>query len=264
MKKLLTLLPLSLVACGPSVTTLVAERRWDESVCAVGNQREAELAIPAIVDASHARFVVHEIGRSELGPIDDATLGDFFTRYAVYAVDTRVDPTSTTTQTITGSIEDGTKVRATEDFTAFTAEKMPDGHVEKQTVMSDAAPSKAFFAVLSVGLSLLVDDRPMTKLVDVWVPPTQEQIEAKAPRASKLATAFALPRATMPHYVVARSEPASVRVVVDTKSSGPCSAQATYRARLDTLKVDEWKYARDMKWVTLHASADGSVVNVDR
>jgi hypothetical protein len=265
MNRFLMLLPVTLVACGPSVTTLVAEKRWDESVCAVSNQREAELAIPAIVEASHARFVVHEIGRADLiTPLDDATLGDFFTRYAVYVVDTRADPTSTTTQTITGSIAYGKKVSAVEDFTSFTAEKMPEGHSEKQSQMTMAAPSKVLFAVLSGGLSLLVDDRPMTQVVDVWVPPTPEQIEAKAPRASKIAASFALTRSSMAHYVVPRSEPASVQIVVDAKSDKTCTGRAMYHARMDTLKIDEWKNVSDVKWTSIHTSADGNVVNVDR
>ena len=263
MKRILGLLSLSLFACGPSVTTLVAERRWDESVCAVSNEREAQLAIPTIVEASRARFVVHEITRSELGAIDDATLGDFFTRYVVYAIDTRVDPTSTTTQTITGSIEGVRTMRTTDDFAAFTAEKIPEGHSEKQSVLTDAAASKAFFAVLSVGLSLLVDDRPMTKVVDVWVPPSSTEIEASAPRATKLAVAFALAHATAPHYIVPRSDPASVEIVVGVKNDASCSATATYHARVDTLKLDDWKNVRDTKWVSLHTSGE-HVVTIER
>jgi hypothetical protein len=66
----------------------------------------------------------------------------------------------------------------------------------------------------------------------------------------------------MPHYVVPRSEPASVRVVVSA-GTGTCSAQATYRAKLDPATLDDWKYARDMKWSSLHASG-GHIVNVER
>ena len=263
MKHVLMLLPLCVLACGPSVTTLVAEKRWDESVCAIGNEREAELAIPAIVEATHARFVVHEIVRSDLGSIDDATIGDFFTRYAVYAVDTRVDPTSTTSQTITASIEDGKKVHTATDFSVYMGETIPEPHLEKQTVLTDAAASKAFLAFISVGLSLIVDDRPMTKLVDVWVPPTLEQIEKSAPRASKLAPSFAVVYAAAPHFVVSRSEQASVRIVVDANAGTSCSAQGTYHARLDTLKIDEWKYVQDTKWVGLHTTGN-HVVNVER
>ena len=129
--------------------------------------------------------------------------------------------------------------------------------------MTTAAPSKVLFALLSAGLSLIVDDRPMTQVVDVWVPPSPREIEASAPRASKLAVAFALAHATMPHYVIARSDRASVQVVVDVKNDASCSASARYHARLDTLKLDEWKNVHDTTWVSLHTSGQ-HVVNVER
>ena len=263
MKRILILLPLSLFACGPSVTTLVAQHRWNESVCAVSDEHEAELAIPAIVDASKARLVVHEIKREDALPVDDATLGDFLSRYAVYAVDTRIDAASGTSATIQGSIEGAKQVVTASDFAVFTGEKIPDGHMEKQSVLTSAAPSKAFFAFLTVGLSLLVDDRPMTQTVDVMVPPSPSEIEASAPRASKLAAAFGFVHAGAPHFVVARSDSASVRVDVDVKNDDSCTARASYEERLDTVKLETWTNLRDLKWVSLHTTGD-HVVDVDR
>lgn len=264
MKRILTLLSLSLFACGPSVTTLVAQHRFDESVCAVSDEREAALAIPAIVDASHARYTVREITRADLGPVDEATVGDFLSRYAVYAVDTRADPTSTTTQAVEGSIDGAKPVQTASDFVAFTAEKIPDGHTEKRTVLTDAAASKAFFAVLSVGLSLLVDDRPMTQVIDVAVPPSPDEIQASAPRAYKLAAAFALVDATAPHFVVPRSEPAWVRVAVVVDKDASCSARATYRGPVDPAKLGAWTNLRGGAWVSLHTTGGDHPVDVDR
>jgi len=95
------------------------------------------------------------------------------------------------------------------------------------------------------------------------VPPSPSEIEASAPRASKLALAFGFVHATAPHFVVARSDSPSVQIVVDAKNDNSCTARATYEARLDTLKLEKWTDVRAVKWVSLHTTGD-HVVDVDR
>ncbi len=54
-----------------------------------------------------------------------------------------------------------------------------------------------------------------------------------------------------------------MRIVVDVKNDGNCSARATYHARLDSVKLDAWTNARDATQVSLHTSGDHAV-DVDR
>ena len=182
------------LACGPSVSTLLAQNRWSEAVCAVRDPRDVERAVPAVISATAARVQAHEIARADVPTVTDDAAGDLFTRYRLAVVTAHYAQPSEGSLSVVPS-----GGRPLDDrLESLTGERVAPGHDEMRPVWSprfadsnrpDDVAVSVILAVVTGGISL-VPGLLHTEQRSVYIPPSEHELMAVAPRATTLTTAL--------------------------------------------------------------------------
>ncbi len=232
------------VACGPSVTTLVARGDINAAVCAAERHSPDErIAGIAFVKAHALRFHVHEVTAKELGLDGDARAQKFFEKYMILTLDTRFDDAEN--GKLDASLDNATSIGAVDDFVRYTNEKLPPSHTEQQTTLTNDAASIWGLALITAGVSLLFDDRKTFHTEKVDVPPSGEEIGKAAPNATVIWNALhrTYPKLSPAPYLLERAPQASVSIHVSIATPEGCSASLGYpewRVELPTEGDGSW------------------------
>ncbi len=256
---------LGCVACSPSVTTLLARHQWDDAMCSVRDARDVELAVPARLDAANARVRTREIVRADLQGVPDTIANDFFARYHLAIVD--FAPRAPNALTL--SVANGQSIA--ERLESLTGEPSVSGHTERRSVWTprfaqpgDSLPLTFFMAIITAGISVAANVMH-TEERDVYIEPSDEELQAVAPRATTLAAALhqvVAPNDLTHAYAFAQStSPLTLSVDVHVQLSA-CDGTARYTGGVAADWIKLTSLERRRASVRVDARTVGTIVTV--
>jgi hypothetical protein len=238
-------------ACGPSVTTLVAQHRWDESLHATRSAADARAVVPAIVAAHAARVHAHVITADEVG-LQGTDAGDLFAQNSVLAVDTRFDGGEGTVRIMQAG--GAPSLYGLQSVAATTHETIPTSHEEQRTTLTPDAVNVWGLAVLTLGLSLPFDNRKTTRTDTVSVPPTEAEVRKAAPKAIAIWARLSAGFPNQATFILPHTNQTALLVVVELSTEHD-RALIQYEVPVDLLR-DDWVALASTRWTHMEVDVE--------